>query len=69
MQNNLLVWMSWLKELGGSYEPVRDLEEKKPHTDGRRNPDLKPRRYELGTHSDPDFGGYGIKPNGQIVRL
>lgn len=67
-QNNLLLWMSWLKDLGGSYEPVRDLSEPKPPT-GRRDPDKKPRQYELGTHSDTDFGGYGIKPSGQIVRL
>ena len=61
------VWLSWLKDLGGTYEPMRDLSERKPG--GRRDPDLKPRQYELGTYSDPDFGGYGIKPNGQVVRL
>ena len=34
-------WLSWLRDLGGTYEPVRDLDEKKPYT-GRRDPDKKP---------------------------
>ena len=62
------IWISWLRDLGGSYTPMRDLSEKKEPT-GRRDLDKKPRQYELGAHSDPDFGGYGIKPNGQVIRL
>jgi hypothetical protein len=54
------IWRQWLKDLGGSYEPMRDLSERKPG--GRRDPDRKPRRYELGEK-------YAIKSNGQVVRL
>ena len=62
------VWLQWLRDLGGTYEPMRDLSEPKPPT-GRRDPDKKPRQYEIGAHSDPDFGGYGIMPGGQVIRL
>lgn len=58
--------MSWLKDLGGRYEPVRDLSDPKPRT-GRRDEDKKPRQYELGTHN-PDRQ-YGITTKGTIVRL
>ena len=56
------IWLGWLRDLGGSYTPMRDLEEKKPPT-GRRNPDIKPRQYEL----DPEK--YGINSKGSVVRL
>lgn len=62
------IWLSWLRDLGGTFEPYRNLDEPKAPT-GRRDSDRKPRQYEIGTHSDPDFGGYGIKPNGQVIRL
>lgn len=55
------VWLSWLKDLGGTYEPMRDLSEPKAPT-GRRDPDRRPRRYPLGEK-------YGIKSNGQVIRL
>ena len=55
------IWLSWLKDLGGSYTPVRNLDEPKPPT-GRRDPDRKPRQYELGEK-------YGINPNGSVIRL
>ena len=55
------VWLGWLRELGGDYEPIRDLEEKKPYT-GRRDPDKRPRQYELGDK-------YGINSNGSVIRL
>ena len=55
------IWLSWLRDLGGSYTPIRDLDEKKPYT-GRRDPDRKPRQYELGEK-------YGINPNGSVIRL
>jgi hypothetical protein len=55
------IWLSWLKDLGGSYTPVRNLDEPKPPT-GRRDPDKKPRQYELGEK-------YGINSNGSVIRL
>lgn len=55
------IWLSWLRDLCGSYTPIRDLDEKKPYT-GRRDPDRKPRQYELGEK-------YGINPNGSVIRL
>ena len=55
------IWLSWLRDLGGSYTPIRDLEEKKPYT-GRRDKDRQPRQYELGEK-------YGINPNGSVIRL
>ena len=49
------IWLTWLRELGGTYEPIRDLDEKKPYT-GRRLEDKKPRQYEL------DDKKYGMDP-------
>ena len=49
------VWRQWLRDLGGTYEPMRDLSEKKPYT-GRRDQDTKPRTYEL------DDKLYGMDP-------
>jgi hypothetical protein len=55
------VWRQWLKDLDGTYEPVRNLDETKPLT-GRRDKDRQPRQYELGEK-------YGVKSNGQVIRL
>ncbi len=60
-QNLLLLWMSWLHDLGGTYEPTPDLSERKPG--GRRDVDRRPRQYEL----DPEK--YGVRTNGSVVRL
>lgn len=49
------IWLSWLRDLGGTFEPLRDLSEKKPPT-GRRNPDIKPGQYDL------DDKKYGMDP-------
>ena len=68
-QNLFHVWLKWLSDLGGSYEPIRDLDEKTLPT-GRRDPDTKPRSYEVGTHvrgRNPKM--YAIKPSGQVVRV
>ena len=54
------LWLSLLKDLGGTYEPMRDLSERKPG--GRRDPDRKPRQYELGDK-------YAITSKGQVIRL
>ena len=56
------VWRKWLADLGGTYEPVRNLEERKAPT-GRRDADTKPRQYEL----DPEK--YAITSKGSVVRL
>lgn len=40
--NYFHLWLSWLRDLGGVFEPYRNLEEPKPHT-GRRDVDKKPR--------------------------
>lgn len=61
-QNLLLLWISWLLDLGGTYEPVRDLDEPKTHKDGRRNPDIKPRQYGLNGED------YKIDKRGVITR-
>ena len=50
------MWRGWLADLGGHLEPVRDFEERKQHTDGRRNQDIKPREYPL------DDKKYGMDP-------
>ena len=65
-RNLFHVWVSWLHELGGKYTALRDLTEQKPRT-GRRDADIKPRQYELGTHQ-PDRQ-YGVRTSGAIVRL
>ena len=56
------IWRGWLADLGGKYEPMRNLEEKKPPT-GRRDPDRKPRQYELPADK------YAITSKGTVVRL
>ncbi len=56
------IWLSWLRDLGGSYTPVRNLEEPKAPT-GRRDPDKRARQYEL----DPEK--YAINSNGSVIRL
>jgi hypothetical protein len=61
-ENLFHVWLGWLMDLGGTYEPIRNLEERKIPT-GRRDIDKKPRRYEL------DDEKYGVRTNGAIVRL
>ena len=55
------IWRGWLKDLGGQYEPMRDLSERKPG--GRRDPDRKPRQYELPADK------YAITSKGSIVRV
>ena len=55
------VWLTWLKDLGGAYEPMRDLSERKPG--GRRDPDRKPRQYELPADK------YAVTSKGSVVRL
>jgi hypothetical protein len=55
--NNLFhIWLGWLHDLGGQYTSIHNLDEPKPPT-GRRDPDRKPRIYEL------DNEKYGIDPN------
>ena len=52
------LWLTWLKDLGGTFEPYRDLEEHKIPT-GRRDPDRKPREYPLDDEKygqDPKTG-------------
>lgn len=49
------IWLSWLRDLGGTFNPVHNLDEPKVPT-GRRDPDKKPRRYEL------DDEKYGMDP-------
>jgi len=44
------LWLHWLRSLGGTFEPVRDLDEPKPRT-GRRDPDKKPRMNPVGTNA------------------
>lgn len=61
-QNLFHIWLGWLRDLGGTYIPMRDLDEKKPYT-GRRDPDKKPRQYPL----DPEK--YAITTKGTIIRL
>ena len=56
------IWRGWLADLGGKYEPMRNLEEKKPPT-GRRDPDRNPRQYELPADK------YAITSRGNVVRL
>jgi hypothetical protein len=64
----LSLWLSWLTDLGGTFNVFHDLlPEPKPPT-GRRDPDRKPRQYPLGTHK-PEINQYGITSNGCIVRL
>ena len=60
-QNLFHIWLGWLKDLGGSFEPMRDLSEPKPLT-GRRDPDRKPRDYPLTTDK------YTIDNKGAIRR-
>lgn len=55
------VWLQWLRDLGGTFEPYRNLEEPKPHT-GRRDLDRRPRQYELGDK-------YAMTSKGQVIRL
>jgi hypothetical protein len=55
------LWLSWLKDLGGQYEPMRDFSERKPG--GRRDPDRKPRQYALPADK------YAITSKGSVVRL
>lgn len=43
------VWLGWLRDLGGQYLPIHNLDEPKPPT-GRRDPDKRPRQYPLGFH-------------------
>lgn len=53
------VWRSWLADLGGTFEPYRDFEERKKHTDGRRNRDTKPGEHPLDNEKygqDPKTG-------------
>lgn len=56
--NRFHIFLEWVRSLGGTYEPVRNLDEPKKHTDGRRNPDTKPRQYPLTTefHTINDKG-------------
>ena len=56
------VWLSWLKDLGGTYEPMLDLSEPKPRT-GRRDEDKRARQYELPADK------YAITSKGSVVRL
>ena len=49
------IWRGWLADLGGTFHPVVNLDEPKPPT-GRRDPDRKPRQYEL------DDTKYGMDP-------
>lgn len=58
---NFDVWMSWLKDFGGKFVPVVNNDDPSPRT-GRRDPDRKPRQYELGDK-------YGINSNGSVIRL
>ena len=59
--NRFHIWLQWLRELGGTYEPMRDLTEPKPRT-GRRDLDRKPRQYLLSDEK------YGEDKNGSIWR-
>ena len=49
------LWLQWSKDLGLTFEPYRDLSEKKEPT-GRRDPDKHPRAYAL------DDKKYGMDP-------
>jgi len=60
--NKFHIFLDWLKDLGGEYLPMRDLDEPKTHKDGRRNPDTKPRQYELSGED------YKIDKHGVITR-
>jgi hypothetical protein len=44
--NPFHLWLEWLRDLGGTYEPLRDLDEPKP-VSGRRDPANKPRAYRV----------------------
>ena len=55
-KNLFHIWLGWLHDLGGQYFPIHNLAEPKVPT-GRRDPDRKPRTYEL------DNEKYGIDPN------
>jgi hypothetical protein len=59
------VWLSWLRDLGGTFVPYHNLDEPKPPT-GRRDPDTKPRQYELDDKKygmDPKTGTIWRRPN------
>lgn len=59
------IWRGWIRDLGGTYEPVRDLSEPKPVT-GRRDPDTKPRWYPLNDEvygQDPRTGAIWRREN------
>ena len=56
------MWLSWLKDLGGNFTPVYNNDDP-PLPKGRRDPDRKPRRYEL----DPEK--YAVTTKGSVVRL
>ena len=59
------IFRLWLRELGGTFEPYRDLEERKSYT-GRRDKDCQPRPYELDNDKygmDPKTGTIWRRPN------
>ena len=49
------IWLQWARDLGLTFTPYRDIEEKKPYT-GWRDPFKRPRRYPL------DDKKYGMDP-------
>ena len=59
--NLFAVWLGWLRDLGGKHESVSTASEPKERT-GRRDPDNKPRQYEL------DNERYGMDPNTGSIR-
>jgi hypothetical protein len=60
-RNLFHIWLTWLLELGGEFLPYVGPG-RKPVT-GRRNPDTKPRQYELNPEK------YGMDPKtGSIWR-
>lgn len=59
------IWRLWARELGLTFEPYHDLEERKPYT-GRRDKDRQPRFYELDNDKygmDPKTGAIWRRPN------
>lgn len=65
-ENLFHIWLGWLKDLGGTFEPVRNLEDRKTPASGRRDKDRQPRQYELDNDKygmDPKTGTIWRRPN------
>lgn len=45
LRNVFWVWLNWLQELGGDFQPL--MVEASQKRTGRRDPDTKPRTYSL----------------------